>query len=146
MEKDINAHLQKMPTLKAGVFDNWLGKSKADELIQFYKYFSESFCAVIKGYEGLIKCYLALPSSNAKSETVIHELKSFMDNLNYQDIIDLCRHLPRYSFPEDIWKKLQIPIQRNEYFDQLKMITSPKIQEYSVMIRGKQLKELCNDL
>lgn len=146
LEKEIQSDLLKIPTLKAGFFDNWFGESKTEELSRFYIRFSESFCAVVKGYEALIKCYVALQNQSEASQKVVYDLKAFMESLDYQRILELCRHLPRFSYPEEIWRRLNISEKRNEYFDKLEMVASPQFAECCVVISGKELKELCYEL
>ncbi len=146
LEKELHADLSNMPRLKAGFFDNWFGESKTDELTRFYERFVEAFSAVIKGYEGLIKCYTALPNQSSASVRVVEDLKHFMEALDYQLILDLCRHLPCFSYPETSWRKLKIPEKRNEYFTQLNRVASLQTEECCITISGKKLKELCYDL
>ena len=146
LEKEIQSGLSKIPTMKAGFFDNWFGESKTEELSRFYNRFSESFCTVVKGYEALIQCYARLPSQSTASRKVVNDLKGFMESLDYQRILELCRHLPRFSYPEETWRRLKISEKRNEYFEQLEMVASLQLAECCVVISGKELKELCYEL
>lgn len=147
LSKELHDKMNNMPELKATFCDNWFGKSKTEELSRFNNNLVESFSWICEGYKTLILCYLELENYKG-SQNVMCDFQQFSDDLDYQRLINLSRHLPISSSCEEHWRKLKVKEKRIEYFNNLKEISSRKYQqkEFCIRISGEELKELQNEL
>jgi hypothetical protein len=145
LEKEINQLAGELdPNAKFG--NNWLWKTKNEEIAKTYKTYSESIAWIFKGYETLLKIDMLSGISAGKERFI-----EFLETSEWKKLADYARGLPYKKtdglYPEERWEK--ISREKSNIVHNLKLLNNigqKTAMKYEIELKGTELLEVLHEM